>query len=81
MSRNLIILLLYYRHKLLNLIYTLQLTEKRALRRIFGPMREEVTGDGENCIIGSIKMFGKVQFKRSRHKWTGSVDHKWGLTL
>jgi hypothetical protein len=25
--------------------------EKRVLRRIFGPKRDEVTGIGENCII------------------------------
>jgi len=28
--------------------------EKRILKRIFGPMREEVTEDGENCITRSF---------------------------
>jgi hypothetical protein len=29
-------------------------TEKRVLRRIFGPKREEVTPAGENCIMRSF---------------------------
>jgi len=28
--------------------------EKRVLRRILGPERDEVTGSGENCIIRSL---------------------------
>jgi hypothetical protein len=29
-------------------------SENRALRAIFGPKRDEVTGDGENCIMWSF---------------------------
>jgi hypothetical protein len=28
--------------------------ENRVLRRIFGPKRDEVTGDGEDCIMRSF---------------------------
>jgi hypothetical protein len=28
--------------------------ENRVLRRIFGPKRDEVTGNGENCIMKSF---------------------------
>jgi hypothetical protein len=28
--------------------------ENRVLRRIFGPKRNEMTGVGENCIMGSF---------------------------
>ena len=32
----------------------LRVFENRALRRVFGPKRDEVTGDGENCIMRSL---------------------------
>jgi hypothetical protein len=31
----------------------LRVFENRVLRRIFGPKRDEVTGNGENYIMGS----------------------------
>jgi hypothetical protein len=32
----------------------LRVTENRVLRRIFGPKRDEVTGNGENYIMRSL---------------------------
>ena len=32
----------------------LRVFENRVLRRIFGPKRDEVTGNGENCIMRSL---------------------------
>jgi hypothetical protein len=32
--------------------HRLRVFENRVLRRIFGPKRDEVTGNGENCIMG-----------------------------
>jgi len=32
----------------------LRVVEKRVLRRIFGPKRDEVTGSEENCIMRSL---------------------------
>jgi hypothetical protein len=31
----------------------LRVFENRVLRRVFGPKRDEVTGDGESCITKS----------------------------
>jgi hypothetical protein len=31
--------------------HRLRVFENRVLRRIFGPKRDEVTGEGENCIM------------------------------
>ena len=40
----------YLSHLLFNMI----MFENRVLRRIFGPKREEVTGNGENYIMRSL---------------------------
>jgi hypothetical protein len=37
--------------------HRLRVFENRVLRRIFGPKRDEVTGEGENCITRSFVMF------------------------
>jgi hypothetical protein len=37
--------------------HRLRLVVSRVLRRIFGPKRDEVTGDGENCIMRSFMIF------------------------
>jgi hypothetical protein len=34
--------------------HRLRVFGNRVLRRIFGPKRDEVTGDGENCIMRSF---------------------------
>jgi hypothetical protein len=34
--------------------YRLRVFENRVLRRIFGPERVEITGNGENCTMGSF---------------------------
>jgi len=34
--------------------HRLRVFENRVLRRIFGPMRDEVTGSGENYIMRSL---------------------------
>jgi hypothetical protein len=34
--------------------HRLRVFENRVLRRIFGPKRDEVTEDGENCIMRSF---------------------------
>jgi hypothetical protein len=34
--------------------HRLRVFENRVLRRIFGPKRDEVTGNGENCIMRSF---------------------------
>jgi hypothetical protein len=34
--------------------HRLRVFENRMLRRIFGPKRDEVTGEGENCIMRSF---------------------------
>jgi len=44
---------------------SLSVLEKRLLRRILGPEREEVENDRENCIMGSFVL---VEF---RHFWLG----------
>jgi hypothetical protein len=36
---------------------TLRVFEKRVLRRIFGPKRDEVIGNGEKYIMRSLKNF------------------------
>jgi hypothetical protein len=38
--------------------------ENRVLRGIFGPKRDEVTGEGENCILRSF-------IKSRRMRWAG----------
>jgi len=35
----------------------LRVFENRVLRRVFGPKRDEVTGNGENCIMRSLGIF------------------------
>jgi hypothetical protein len=37
--------------------YGLRLFENRVLRRIFEPRRDEVTGNGENCITKSFMIY------------------------
>jgi hypothetical protein len=34
--------------------------ENRVLRRIFGPKRDEVTGGGENSIMGNLYSFPSI---------------------
>jgi hypothetical protein len=34
--------------------HRLRVFENRVLRRIFGPTRDEVTGNGESCSVGSF---------------------------
>jgi hypothetical protein len=34
--------------------HRLRVFENRVLRRIFGPRRDEVTGTGESCTVGSF---------------------------
>jgi hypothetical protein len=37
--------------------HRLRVFENRVLRRIFGPRRDEMTGDGGNCIMRSFITF------------------------
>jgi len=59
---------------------SLRVFEKRVLRRIFRPERDEVTGSGENYIMRSLMIcaphpiiFGLIKSRRMR--WAGHVPH------
>jgi hypothetical protein len=56
--------------------HRLRVPEDRALRRIFGPERDEVTGDLENCIMRKFKICDLHQTavgpsNQRRMRWTG----------
>ena len=56
--RTIILTVVLYGYETLSLTLReerkLRLFEKRVLRRIFGPKRDEVTGNGENYIMRSL---------------------------
>ena len=52
--------------------------ENRVLRRVFGPKRDEVTGNGENYIMRSLGIFTPYPIllrvvKSRRMGWAGHV--------
>ena len=54
------------------------MSENRALRKIFGPKRDEVKGGGENCIMRSLMIFHCSHFvvrvmKSRRMGWAEHV--------
>ena len=50
----------------------LRVFQNRVLRRVFGPKRDEVTGNGENYIMRSLVICTPV-VKSRRMRWTGHV--------
>jgi hypothetical protein len=53
--------------------HRLRVLEKMALRRIFMPKRDEVTGNGEDCIMRSFMICTPHQIESRIIKWAGSV--------
>jgi hypothetical protein len=60
----------------------LRVSESRVLRRVFGPKRDEVTGNGENYTIRSLMICGaggKIKMRWAGHvalMWEGRVVHR-----
>jgi len=46
--------------------------EKRVLRNILGPQKDEVTGAGEDCIMSTSSNIVRV-IKSRRMRWAGHV--------